>query len=171
MATIKSSLNTKELKKVAASISSGKKAERDGSGNLTMLQATADEITNATNIEDLINDTATFQLAKFYLKQIEDLRTEVSELHAYLVDAFGTDSTSAASQGAKGDTGATGATGAQGPQGATGATGPQGPAGADGKNGSNAAVSGVTGGTSVLINTKGSTITLNFENGLLESIS
>jgi hypothetical protein len=92
------------------------------------------------------------------LRQIEDVRQDVEDLHAFIKDAFGKDSSSAASQGPKGDTGATGS---------QGATGPQGPAGADGKDGkdgNNASVSGFTGSKTV------GKETWSFESGLLNSV-
>jgi len=54
------------------------------------------------------------KVAENMRSQIEALRTEVELLHAFIVDAFGVDSTSATSQGATGATGPTGATGAAG---------------------------------------------------------
>ena len=82
----------------------------------------------------MFNDDAIYQTNKFLLKQVEDLRQDVEELHTFIKDAFGKDSSSAASKGDKGDAGNAGPQGPQGPQGATGATGP---AGADGRNGTN----------------------------------
>jgi hypothetical protein len=106
----------------------------------------------------LFNNDDIYQTNKFLLKQIEDLRQDVEELHAFIKDAFGKDSSSAAS---KGDTGATGP---QGPKGDTGATGATGPAGADGKNGSDASVSGFKGQRTV------GKETWTFEAGLLKSV-
>ena len=72
--------------------------------------------------------------------EIENLRNDLEEIHAFVKAAFGTDSDNAASKGPKGDTGATGAAGADGRDGAagakgdTGATGATGAAGADGNS-------------------------------------
>jgi len=83
------------------------------------------------------------KVAENMRSQIEALRTEVELLHAFIVDAFGVDSTSAASQGATGPTGATGATGAAGRDGAAGSNGRDGAAGATGAKGA----TGATGAT------------------------
>ena len=171
MATINSSIRGKKLFKQG---SSGQVASKGGDGEITVSKEISDELTALTDISDLFNDNGVYQTNKFLLKQVEDLRLDVEELHTFIKDAFGSDSTSAASQGAKGDkgdTGATGATGAKGDKGdtgATGATGPQGPAGADGADGSDASVSGASG--SFTATSGKSSVTVTVSNGLISQI-
>jgi len=126
MANINETIRGKKLYKEG---SEGQEASKNASGEIVVSKEKSEELNTLNDISDLFNDDAVYQTNKFLLKQVEDLRQDVEELHAFIKDAFGKDSTTAAS---KGDTGATGPQGPQGPQGATGATGP---AGADGKNG------------------------------------
>ena len=148
MANINNNIRGKKLFK---SGSSGAFASKGSDGEVTVSSERATELNSLNDISPIFNDDALYQNNKFLLKQIEDLRLDVEELHAFIKDAFGKDSSSAASQGAKGEKGDTGATGAKGAKGdkgdtgATGATGPQGPAGADGADGSDASVSGASG--------------------------
>ena len=111
MATINTSIRGKKLFKQG---SSGQAASKGGDGEITVSKEISDELTALTDISDLFNDNGVYQTNKFLLKQVEDLRLDVEELHTFIKDAFGSDSSSAASQGAKGDKGDTGATGATG---------------------------------------------------------
>jgi hypothetical protein len=158
MANINDNIRGKKLFKEG---SSKQQAVKGSDGEYTVSKEISDDLTSLTDISDLFNDDAIYQTNKFLLKQVEDLRQDVEELHAFIKDAFGKDSTSAAS---KGDTGATGPQGPKGDTGATGATGATGPAGADGKNGSDASVSGFKGQKTV------GKETWTFEAGLLKSI-
>ena len=171
MASINNNIRGKKLFK---SGSSGAFATKGADGEITVSSERATELNSLNDISLIFNDDALYQNNKFLLKQIEDLRLDVEELHAFIKDAFGKDSSSAASQGAKGDKGDTGATGAAGAKGdkgdkgdtgATGATGPQGPAGADG---SDASVSGASGSFSA---TSGkSSVNVTVSNGLITQI-
>tara|TARA_A100001201_G_scaffold133769_1_gene121047 strand:- start:42 stop:560 length:519 start_codon:yes stop_codon:yes gene_type:complete len=171
MANINNNIRGKKLFK---SGSSGAFATKGADGEITVSSERATELNSLNDISPIFNDDALYQNNKFLLKQIEDLRLDVEELHAFIKDAFGKDSSSAASKGAKGDKGDTGATGAKGAKGdkgdkgdtgATGATGPQGPAGADG---SDASVSGASGSFSA---TSGkSSVTVTVSNGLITTI-
>ena len=188
MSNINDNIRGKKLFKQG---SSRQKAVKGNDGEITVAKEITDELASLTDMSALFNDDGLYQYNKFLIKQIEDLREDVEELHAFIKDAFGKDSSSAASkgnkgdtgsqgpkgdtgstgpQGPKGDTGNTGATGPQGPAGATGATGPQGAtgatgaAGADGKDGSNASVSGFSGSKSV------GKETWTFSNGLLSTV-
>ena len=180
MANINNNIRGKKLFK---SGSSGAFATKGADGEITVSSERATELNSLNDISPIFNDDALYQNNKFLLKQIEDLRLDVEELHAFIKDAFGKDSSSASSQGAKGDkgdTGATGATGAAGAKGdkgdkgdtgATGATGPQGPAGADGadgKDGSDASVSGASG--SFTATSGKSSVTVTVSNGLISQI-
>ena len=158
MANINDNIRGKKLFKEG---SSKQQAGKGSDGEYTVSKEISDDLTSLTDISDLFNDDAIYQTNKFLLKQVEDLRQDVEELHAFIKDAFGKDSSSAAS---KGDTGATGPQGPKGDTGATGATGATGPAGADGKNGSDASVSGFKGQKTV------GKETWTFEAGLLKSI-
>jgi hypothetical protein len=155
MANINDNIRGKKLFKEGGS---KQQAVKGSDGEYTVSKEISDDLTGLTDISDLFNNDDIYQTNKFLLKQIEDLRQDVEELHAFIKDAFGKDSSSAAS---KGDTGATGP---QGPKGDTGATGATGPAGADGKNGSDASVSGFKGQKTV------GKETWTFEAGLLKSV-
>ena len=158
MANINETIRGKKLYKEG---SEGQEASKNASGEIVISKEKSEELNTLNDISDLFNDDAVYQTNKFLLKQVEDLRQDVEELHAFIKDAFGKDSTTAAS---KGDTGATGPQGPKGDTGATGATGATGPAGADGKNGSDASVSGFKGQKTV------GKETWTFEAGLLKSI-
>lgn len=171
MANINNNIRGKKLFK---SGSSGAFASKGADGEVTVSSERATELNSLNDISPIFNDDALYQNNKFLLKQIEDLRLDVEELHAFIKDAFGKDSSSAASQGAKGEKGDTGATGAKGAKGdkgdkgdtgATGATGPQGPAGADG---SDASVSGASG--SFTATSGKSSVTVTVSNGLVSTI-
>ncbi len=149
MANINENIRGKKLYKEG---SEGQEASKNTAGEIVISKEKSEELNALDDISDLFNDNAVYQTNKFLLKQVEDLRQDVEELHTFIKDAFGKDSSTAASQGTKGDTGNTGP---QGPQGNTGETGP---AGADGKNGTN--------GNSHLDNIK--SITFNEKSGQLQ---
>tara|TARA_R100001463_G_scaffold2219_3_gene9418 strand:+ start:2091 stop:2606 length:516 start_codon:yes stop_codon:yes gene_type:complete len=170
MANIDDNIRGKKLFKEG---SSKQLASKGSDGEYTVSKEISDDLSSLTDISDVYNDDGLYQYNRFMLRQIEDIRQDVEDLHAFIKDAFGKDSSSAASQGAKGDTGAqgpkgdtgaTGATGATGPQGATGATGPAGVNGSDGEDGSDASVSGHSGKKTV------GKETWTFENGLLKKV-
>ena len=173
MANINDNIRGKKLFK---SGSSKQRAVKGSDGEITVSSEVATDLAGLTDMSDLFNDDGLYQYNRFLIKQIEDLREDVEELHAFIKSAFGKDSSSAASQGAKGNKGDTGSTGAKGDKGdkgdtgstgatgSQGATGPQGPAGADGKDGNNASVSGFSGNKTV------GKETWNFEDGLLNGV-
>jgi len=121
MANINDDIRGKKLYKEG---SEGQEANKDSNGETVISKEQSIELDSLDDISDLFNDNAVYQYNKFLLKQVEDLRQDVEELHAFIKDAFGKDSSTAASRGEKGDTGSTGPQGPQGPQGATGAIGP-----------------------------------------------
>ena len=125
MANINENIRTKKLYKSGDTV----RAYKDSNGEIVVPSKIATDIASISDITEVINDGANYENTKYFLKEIENIRLDLEELHAFIKDAFGKDSTSAAS---KGDTGATGP---QGPKGDTGATGPQGPAGANGRDG------------------------------------
>ena len=137
MANINENIRGKKLYKEGLE---GQEASKNAAGEIVISKEKTEELNTLDDISDLFNDDAIYQTNKFLLKQVEDLRQDVEELHTFIKDAFGKDSSSAAS---KGDTGATGPQGPQGPKGATGATGSTGPAGPKGSTGS----TGATGAT------------------------
>jgi len=172
MANINDNIRGKKLFKEG---SSKQQAVKGSDGEITVAKEISDDLAALTDISDVFNDDGLYQVNRFLIKQIEDLREDVEELHAFIKDAFGKDSSSAASQGAKGntgsqgpkgDTGAAGAkgdTGAQGPKGDTGAQGPKGDTGETGASGSDGDPSGFTGKKTV------GKETWTFEDGLLKS--
>jgi len=123
-------------------------AYKDSNGDIVVPTKVAAELDAIDGITEIINDSGVFHVNKHLVKEIENMRLDIEELHGFIKAAFGKDYTQASSKGDKGDSGSTGpqgpagsngkdgsigATGLQGPQGATGATGS---AGSDGKNGS-----------------------------------
>tara|TARA_R100001163_G_scaffold39411_1_gene29992 strand:+ start:2671 stop:3126 length:456 start_codon:yes stop_codon:yes gene_type:complete len=150
MASINDNVRGKKLFKEG---SSKQQAVKGSDGEYTVSKEISDDLTGLTDISEVYNDDGLYQVNRFLLKQIEDIRQDVEELHAFIKDAFGKDSSSAASQGAKGD------------KGDTGATGPQGPAGADG---SDASVSGASG--SFTATSGKSSVTVTVSNGLISTI-
>jgi hypothetical protein len=139
MANINDNIRTKKLYKSGDT----SKAYKDSNGEIVVPSSVASEIAAVSDITELLNDHDNYSKSIYLLKEIENIRLDLEELHAFIKTAFGKDSTTAASkgetgaagpQGPQGPKGDTGATGSQGPQ---GATGPQGPAGANGTNGTN----------------------------------
>lgn len=165
MATINDKIRGKKLFKQG---SSRQQAVKGSDGEVTVAKEITDELSTLTDMSVLFNDDGLYQINKFLIKQIEDLREDVEELHEFIKDAFGKDSSSAASQGSKGDKGDTGAQGPKGDKGDkgdTGATGSRGPAGADG---SDASVSGASG--SFTATSGKSSVTVTVSNGLISTI-
>lgn len=159
MASINDKIRGKKLFKQG---SSRQQAVKGSDGEVTVAREITDELASLTDISVLFNDDGLYQYNKFLVKQIEDLREDVEELHAFIKDAFGKDSSSAASQGAKGDAGSQGPKGDKGDKGDTGATGATGPAG------SNASVSGASG--SFTATSGKSSVTVTVSNGLISTI-
>lgn len=162
MANINDNIRTKKLYKSGDT----SKAFKDSNGEIVVPSSVASEIAAVSDITELINDHDNYSKSIYLLKEIENIRLDLEELHNFIKSAFGKDSTSAAS---KGDTGATGPKGAQGPKGDTGATGPQGatgatgPAGANGSNGKNGADgnSHLSNVTSIAFNPKANRLEVN----------
>lgn len=154
MASINDNIRTKKLYKSGNTT----RAYKDANGEIVVPSKVAQEIAAVTDITQLLNDHDNYTKSVYLLKEIENIRQDVEELHAFVKDAFGKDSTTAAS---KGDTGATGPQGPQGPKGDTGATGATGPAGANGTNGKDG-----TNGNDHLKNVQ--SITFNEKTGQLE---
>jgi hypothetical protein len=125
MANINDNIRTKKLYKSGDT----SKAYKDSNGEIVVPSSVASEIAAVSDITELLNDHDNYSKSIYLLKEIENIRLDLEELHAFIKTAFGKDSTTAAS---KGETGATGPQGPQGPKGDTGSTGPQGPQGATG---------------------------------------
>ena len=128
MASINDNIRTKKLYKSGNTT----KAYKDSNGEIVVPSEIASEIAAVSDITELLNDHDNYSKSIYLLKEIENMRQDIEELHAFVKDAFGKDSSTAAS---KGEAGATGPQGPKGDTGATGATGPQGPAGTNGTNG------------------------------------
>ena len=129
MANINDNIRTKKLYKSGNT----SRAYKDSNGEIVVPSSVASEIAAVSDITELLNDHDNYSKSIYLLKEIENIRLDLEELHTFIKNAFGKDSTSAASKGE------TGATGPQGPQGATGAAGAAGAAGANGSNGKNGA--------------------------------
>ena len=132
-------------------------AYKDSNGDIVVPTKVAAELDAIDGITEIINDSGVFHVNKHLVKEIENMRLDMEELHGFIKDAFGKDASKAASQGAKGDTGLTGP---QGPAGANGANGAAGNDGSDGKNGAdgNSHLSGVT---SIAFNPKSNRLQVN----------
>jgi len=135
MANINDNIRTKKLYKSGDT----SRAYKDSNGEIVVPSSVASEIAAVSDITELLNDHDNYSKSIYLLKEIENIRLDLEEIHTFIKNAFGKDSTSAASKGEKGESGATGPQGPQGPQGATGATGAAGAAGANGSNGKNGA--------------------------------
>ena len=160
------------------------KAYKDSNGDIVVPTKVAAELDAIDGITEIINDPGVFHVNKHLVKEIENMRLDIEELHGFIKAAFGKDYTQASSKGdtgdrglrgytgpsgsngadgAKGDTGAAGAkgdTGLTGPKGATGATGAAGANGSNGKNGTdgNSHLSNVT---SIAFNPKSNRLQVN----------
>lgn len=159
MANINDNIRTKKLYKSGDT----SEAYKDSNGEIVVPSKVALEIAAVSDITELLNDHDNYSKSIYLLKEIENIRLDLEELHSFIKSAFGKDSTSAASKGEKGDTGLTGPQGPQGPQGATGATGAAGVAGANGSNGKNGADgnSHLSNVTSIAFNSKTSRLQVN----------
>ena len=136
MANINDNIRTKKLYKSGNT----SRAYKDSNGEIVVPSSVASEIAAVSDITELLNDHDNYSKSIYLLKEIENIRLDLEEIHTFIKNAFGKDSTSAASKGE------TGATGPQGPQGATGAAGAAGANGSNGKNGAdgNSHLSNVT---------------------------
>ena len=129
MANINDNIRTRKLYKSGDT----SKAYKDSNGEIVVPSSVASEIAAVSDITELLNDHDNYSKSIYLLKEIENIRLDLEELHTFIKNAFGKDSTNASSKGAKGDTGLTG------PQGPAGASGTNGADGADGVNGADGA--------------------------------
>ena len=139
------------------------KAYKDSNGDIVVPTKVAAELDAIDGITEIINDSGVFHVNKHLVKEIENMRLDIEELHGFIKAAFGKDYTQASSKGDTGDRGLRGYTGPSGPQGATGATGATGAAGANGSNGKNGADgnSHLSGVTSIAFNPKSNRLQVN----------
>ena len=93
MASINSKIRGKKLFKAG---SSDQAATKGGDGEITVSSEKATELNSLTDISEIFNDEALYQSNKFLLKQIEDLRLDLEELHTFVKDFMGTSSTKGA---------------------------------------------------------------------------
>jgi len=93
MGLLNENIRSKKLYKEG---SEGQEATKDSNGEIVISKEKAAELDSLNDISELFNDDGLYQANKFLLKQVEDLRTDVEELHTFIKDAFGKDSTSAA---------------------------------------------------------------------------
>ena len=128
MARINDNIRSKKLYKSGDTT----RAYKDSSGEIVVPSKVATEIAAVSDISELLNDHDNYTKSIYLLKEIENMRQDIEELHAFIKEAFGKDSSGAASKGDKGDTGSTGPKGDTGATGARGATGPRGLTGENG---------------------------------------
>lgn len=139
MANINDNIRTKKLYKSGdTSI-----AYKDSNGEIVVPSSVASEIAGVSDITELLNDHDNYSRSIYLLKEIENIRLDLEELHTFIKNAFGKDSTSAASKGDTGDRGLRGYTGSTGSQGIQGVAGSNGSNGADGVDG-NSHLSNIT---------------------------
>ena len=105
MANINDNIRSKKLYKSGDTT----KAYKDSSGEIVVPSKVATEIAAVSDITELLNDHDNYTKSIYLLKEIENIRQDIEELHAFIKDAFGKDSTSAASKEDKGDSPSTGA--------------------------------------------------------------
>tara|TARA_R110000772_G_scaffold61232_7_gene137916 strand:- start:1962 stop:2486 length:525 start_codon:yes stop_codon:yes gene_type:complete len=116
-------------------------AYKDSNGDIVVPTKVAAELDAIDGITEIINDSGVFHVNKHLVKEIENMRLDIEELHGFIKAAFGKDYTQASSKGDTGDrglrgyTGASGANGTNGSNGSAGSTGAQGDAGAAGNDG------------------------------------
>lgn len=119
-------------------------AYKDSNGDIVVPTKVAAELDAIDGITEVINDSGVFHVNKHLVKEIENMRLDIEELHGFIKAAFGKDYTQASSKGDTGDrglrgytgpSGSNGADGAKGDTGAAGSNGSTGAAGADGSNG------------------------------------
>lgn len=135
MANINDNIRSKKLYKSGDTT----RAYKDSSGEIVVPSKVATEIAAVSDITELLNDHDNYTKSIYFLKEIENMRQDIEELHAFIKDAFGKNSSEAASKGDKGDIGLQGPQGLKGDKGDTGEVGPRGatgPAGSDGEDGS-----------------------------------
>ncbi len=133
MANINDNIRTRKLYKSGDT----SKAYKDSNGEIVVPSSVASEIAAVSDITELLNDHDNYSKSIYLLKEIENIRLDLEELHTFIKNAFGKDSTNASSKGAKGDTGLTGPQGPAGASGTDGADGADGVNGADGADGNN----------------------------------
>jgi len=92
MADINNNIRGKKLFKQG---SSRQQAVKGSDGEITVAKEITDELASLTDMSALFNDDGLYQYNKFLIKQIEDLRQDVEELHAFIKDAFGQKSSGA----------------------------------------------------------------------------
>ena len=165
-------------------------AHKDSEGKTVVPASIAAELDAIDSVAEVMNDAGIFHVNKHLLKQVEDIRLDVEDVHGFISEAFGKDASQAASQGAQGAQGAQGPRGAagsngtngakgdqgiqgvkgdqgiQGVKGSTGSTGSTGPKGNNGSNGSNGAqgIQGIQGNTGSTGATGATGPTLNVTN-------
>ena len=124
-------------------------AYKDSNGDIVVPTKVAAELDAIDGITEIINDSGVFHVNKHLVKEIENMRLDIEELHGFIKAAFGKDYTQASSKGDTGDrglrgyTGSTGSQGIQGIAGSNGSNGSNGAAGSNGKDG-NSHLSNVT---------------------------
>ena len=110
-------------------------AYKDSNGDIVVPTSVAAELDAIDGITEVINDSGVFHVNKHLLKEIENMRLDIEELHGFIKAAFGKDYTQASSKGDTGDRGLRGYTGASGSNGVDGAKGDTGLAGSNGSQG------------------------------------
>ena len=109
-------------------------AYKDSNGDIVVPTSVAAELDAIDGITEVINDSGVFHVNKHLVKEIENMRLDIEELHGFIKAAFGKDYTQASSKGDTGDRGLRGYTGSTGSQGVQGIAGSNGADGVDGNS-------------------------------------
>lgn len=109
-------------------------ASKDSNGDIVVPAKVAAELNAIDGITEVMNDSGVFHVNKHLIKEIENMRLDIEELHGFIKDAFGKDYTQASSKGATGDRGLRGYTGTSGSNGSSGTNGADGKDGKDGNS-------------------------------------
>ena len=98
MANLNNKIRGKKLFKEGGS---GAIASKGSDGEITVSKEKSDDLAGLSDISELFNDNALYASNRHLLKQTEDLREDVEELHAYIKDAFGSGSSAAGFSGSQ----------------------------------------------------------------------
>ena len=85
MANINDNIRTKKLYKSGdTSI-----AYKDSNGEIVVPSSVASEIAGVSDITELLNDHDNYSRSIYLLKEIENIRLDLEELHTFIKNAFG----------------------------------------------------------------------------------
>ena len=77
------------IKKLYKSGGSGQVAVKGGDGEVVVSKERITELNSLNDISELFNDDGLYQANKHLLRQVEDMRLDIEELHSFIKGAFG----------------------------------------------------------------------------------